>query len=251
MSERCRPLGHLACPDQGQSVGDACSVDARASMARDPWVIDEAAIAARYLAVVPAARRAGPSADGRVRGAGHRAGRGGGRGPGDRPRAHDRRSAAWTTSGTGERLDARTGPPGRVPDDHPSRSATRRCGRTSRRSSSRPPGATRSPRCAGRRGASGTSPRSCAGRGTRSATRRCPSCSTSWATACSPTARSLEGTSHPDRDAQFRHIARRGPAAAVAGRAGHQRGHQEEGARGALPATVAGSCAPRATPSGC
>ena len=42
--------------------------------------------------------------------------------------------------------------------------------------------------------------------GTWSAIRRCPSCSASWGYSLQSNRKVLEGTSHPDRDAQFGHI---------------------------------------------
>ena len=44
---------------------------------------------------------------------------------------------------------------------------------------------------------------------TASATVWWPSCCTSWAIACRANAKTLEGSSHPDRNAQFEHIHRK------------------------------------------
>ena len=70
--------------------------------------------------------------------------------------------------------------------------------------------------------------------GIRSAIGRSPSCCTSRATACQANRKTDEGSDHPDRDAQFRHINTAGQAGAGQGDAGDLRGHQEEGTGGQL-----------------
>ena len=72
-------------------------------------------------------------------------------------------------------------------------------------------------------------------------------CCARSATACRPTARRREGTQHPDRDAQFRHINERVAAAIARRRAGDLDRHQEERARRRVRQRGA-SGGPRASP---
>ena len=191
----------------------------------------------------PAARRAGPPADGRVGGAGHRAGRGGGRGPGDRARADHghagRRRRPSRASGS-----AGDGCGGRAPDGRPSSSATRACDAdlealiepTTRGDPESPLRWTTK------------SLRNLAGGAAPAGPRGQPptvvaSCSTSMGYSLQAEPQDARGHEPPRPRRPVPAHQRRGPAAAVPGRAGHQRGHQEEGAGGALQERRPGAAA--------
>ena len=82
-----------------------------------------------------------------------------------------------------------------------------------------------------------------------SATRRWPSCCASTATALQAPNKSVEGTQHPDRNAQFEHINAKAAGLPRARRAGDLRRHQEEGAGRQLQERRARVAARRASPS--
>ena len=111
--------------------------------------------------------------------------------------------------------------------------------------------ATRKRRCAGSAAASATSPRRCARQGFEVSQKLVGRLLRELGYSCQANRKTREGTSHPDRNAQFAHINATVQGGDRGGRAGHLGRHQEEGAGRRLQEPAAGSCAPRASPSRC
>ena len=152
----------------------------------------------------------------------------GGRGPRRRCRWGWRAGVGGLSRGPG--AAAGRGPQGAR--RHWTRGWCRRCWRWWSRMS----GATRSRRCGGRP----SRPAHLAGELTRQG-HRCQrrhggGCCRRRGSACRATPRRWRGQRHPDRDAQFRYINEQAREHLAAGRAGDQRGRQEEGAGRAVRA---------------